>query len=84
MTKSKTARTTKEYRVKAFGYEITIPANSLVSNQTAQGHNDNYRFWIDWHDIAETLTGTKDSLLSHDLKYRGINVPAQYCELYPE
>ena len=84
MKKLKTARTIKEYQVDAFGYQITIPVGSLVSNQTACGLNDNYRFWIDWHDTAKKLTGTNDSLLAHDLRYRGINVPAEFCEPYPE
>jgi hypothetical protein len=84
VNKFKTARTTKDYEVEAFGYQFTIPANSLVSNQTAQGNNDQYRFWIDYHHLAAKITGSHDSILAHDLKHRGINIPAEFCEPYPD
>ena len=80
----KTAKTIKEYKVTYLGYEITIPVGSTVSNTTACGPDDAYRFWKDWHKIAEKLTGYKNSILAHDLTYYGLNIPKEYCEEYPE
>jgi len=82
--KVKKARTIKPYTEEAYGYTITVPVGSVVSNQTACGPSDEYRFWQDFHKVAEELTGFRTSILSHDLNYRGINVPAEYCEPYPE
>lgn len=74
----KTAKTIKPYAVKFGGYDITIPTGSTVSNVTACGYDDNYRFWSDFDSV------TKDRpLLRHDLIYRGINVPKEYCEPWP-
>ena len=81
-TTLKTAVTTKPYEVKAYGYTIIVPEGSRVSNHTAMGNDDNYRFWQDWRKTAEKLTGFKNSILAHDLNYRGINVPADYCTPY--
>ncbi len=81
-TTYKQAKTIKPYTLKAFGYEITIPEGSIVTNSTACGNDDAYRFWQDWRAIAEKLTGFKDSILAHDLTHYGINVPADYCEPY--
>jgi len=80
--KVKTARTIKEYRVENYrGYgPIVIPAGSIVTNRTACGPDDNYRFWQDFDKIAEKVSGFKDSLLRHDLTYYGLNIPASYCE----
>ena len=83
-TTFKTVKTIKDYTLKYDGYTITVPAGSRVSNKTACGYDNNYRFWQDWREIAEKLTGFKNSLLSHNLTYYGINVPAEYCEAYPE
>lgn len=83
-TSHKTAKTLKPYTVKAFGYEITVPEGSTVSNRTACGNDDAYRFWNDWHKIAEELTGFKNSILAHDLTYYGLNIPAEYCAAYEE
>lgn len=81
-TSYKSAKTIKPYAVKAFGYDVVIPAGSLVSNKTACGCDDGYRFWQDWRSVAEQLTGVKNSILAHDLTYYGVNVPAEYCEAY--
>lgn len=80
----KTALTIKAYTVKNFkGYgPITIPAGSRVSNSTACGPDDNYRFWRDFKEIAEQVSGFKNSLLHHDLTYYGLNIPAEFCEPY--
>lgn len=78
----KRAKTIKDYTVTFKGYEITVPKGSTVSNHTACGDDDNYRFWLDFGKVAEEITGFKTSILSHDLTYRGINVPKEYCEEY--
>lgn len=80
----KQVRTIKDYPTKYKGYTFTVPAGSLVSNKTACGYDDNYRFWVDFHSIAEKVSGFKDSLLRHDLTYYGLNIPAEYCEPYPK
>ena len=77
-------RTIKDYKTEFAGYSITIPAGSIVSNATACGRDNNYRYWVNFYDTAERLTGFKDSLLKHDLTYYGINVPAEYCEKYKD
>lgn len=81
-TTHKTARTLRDYTVQAFGYDITVPAGSTVSNKSALGCDDGTRFWTDFHAVAEKLTGVKNSILAHDLTYRGIDVPAEYCAPY--
>jgi len=80
--KVKTARTIKEYRVENYrGYgPIVVPTGSIVTNRTACGPDDNYRFWQDFEKIAEEVSGFKDSLLRHDLTYYGLTIPASYCE----
>lgn len=85
----KTAQTIKPYVVKNYrghgkypGHAFTVPTGSSVSNNTACGNDDNYRYWTDFKKIAEKTTGFKDSLLSHDLTYYGLNIPAEYCEPY--
>jgi hypothetical protein len=80
----KTAKTTKEYKVNYKGYELTIPVGSTVTNKTALGHDDNYRFLsqANCNKIAEKVTGCKTSILLHDLTHYGLNVPAEYCESY--
>ena len=82
----KTAKTIKEFRAeKCMGYGLVIvPVGSRVSNNTACGNDDSYRFWLDYHKVAEEVSGFKDSMLHHDMKYRGLNIPAEYCEPYPE
>jgi len=76
------SKTIKPYKVKAYGYEITIPTGSIVGTMTACGNDMTYHFWQDFRKIAEELTGFKNSLLKHDLTYYGINVPSEYCKPY--
>ena len=87
-TRLKWARTTEDYKVKAFGWDIVVPKGSLVSNSTAAGPDDNYRFWRDYHEIAEKMTGFTRSTLAHDLDHYGLNIPESVCtpwqESYPE
>ena len=70
------------YEVEVNGYQILIPAGTRVCNQTASGCDDTYRFVMGTSAIARTLTGLPSSILEHDLKHRGINVPAEFCHPY--
>jgi len=79
-----TAKTIKEYRVTHAGYEIVVPVGSTVTSCTAMGDDQNYRFWIGYEKQIKKLTGSRDSLLARDLWYTGLNIPAEYCEPYPE
>jgi len=81
-TTRKTAKTIKGYSVNFNGWEIIVPVGAIVSNKTACGYDDSYRFWINWREYAEKKTGFKNSTLAHDLTYYGINIPAEYCEGY--
>lgn len=83
MSKYKSAKVIKEYRIRAFGYGLTVPVGAIVSNHTACGPDDNYRFWQDFHAQAKALTGFSKSGLSHDLTHYGLNIPAEFCEPYP-
>ncbi len=78
----KSAKTIKDYPVKYHGYSFTVPAGSKVSNHTACGNDDSYRFWQDWQKVAEKVTGFKHSALAHDLTYYGLNIPSEYCTPY--
>lgn len=78
----KTARTLRPYTTRAFGWEITVPAGSIVGNGTAHGPDDRYRFWLDFRAEAARLTGFTDSMLRFDLEHYGLNVPAEFCEPY--
>ena len=82
----KTSVTIKEYRVEKYrgGYDVVVPVGSKVSNHTACGNDDSYRFWTDFHKAAEEITGFKNSILLHDLTHYGLNIPAEYCKPYPE
>lgn len=82
-TTLKTAKTIKEFKTNFNGWDIVVPVGSIVSNKTACGNNDGYRFWRDFVVVAEKLTGCKNSILAHDLTYYGLNIPAEYCEPYP-
>jgi len=79
-----TAKTIRDYQVENFrGYgSFTVPAGSVVTNQTACGVDNSYHFWQDFHKKAEEVSGFKDSFLKHDLTYYGLNIPAEYCEPY--
>ena len=83
-TTFKTAKTIKEYTVNYGGYDMIIPAGSTVSNSTACGNDDNYRFLsnADCSAIAEKVTGYKNSITLHDMLHYGLNVPAEFCEPY--
>lgn len=78
----KTSVVIKPYMVRAYGYNIAVPVGAKVTNRTALGCDDNYRFWVDFHEYAEELTGFKNSILHHDLTYYGLNIPKEYCQDY--
>ena len=83
-SKYKRSVTIKEYRINAYGYDIIVPINSIVSNSTACGYDDNYYFWENWQKIVEEITGFKESGLKHDLTYYGLNIPSEFCKPYDE
>ena len=81
-TTYKTSKTIKEYKI-VFGvmkYEITVPVGSTVSNKTALGYDDRYRFLINFK--TRELVGYQAGMLAHDLTYYGLNIPAEFCEPY--
>ncbi len=80
----KTARTIKEYKI-TYGrlkYEITVPVGSTVANGTACGTDDNYRFLNGVP--TKILVGYAAPMLAFDLRHYGLNIPAEYCEPYPQ
>ncbi len=78
-TTFKTARLIKPYATKFNGWNIIVPIGAIVSNKTACGYDDNYRFWTDFGNYANQLTGHKSSMLYHDLTHYGLNVPKEFC-----
>lgn len=81
-TRRKISRTIKDYKINYKGYNLIIPKGSKVSNQTACGPDDYYHFWVINMAYIEKLTGSKNSLLLHDLTHHGLNIPKEYCEPY--
>jgi len=82
--KYKTSKTIKDYNITYKGHNITVPKDSIVSNKTACGYDDNYYFWEDWHKTVKEITGYNNSILSHDLTYYGLNIPISYCIPYKQ
>lgn len=78
----KTSKTKREYRCRYRGYDLVIPVGSVVSNRTACGADDSYRFLQDTNELARQVTGFPTSTLQHDLTYYGLNIPADYCHPY--
>lgn len=74
----KTATTIKEYQTTygTFKTPVVVPVGSVVSNRTACGYDDNYRFWQDFYKSG------LGEIMNHDLKHYGLNIPAEYCEPY--
>lgn len=81
-TKGKISRTIKEYKVVAFGHQLTVPVGSTVTNSTAMGPDDNCRFWDAYQGAIRAQFGANPTMLLHDLQYRGLNIPTEYCEPY--
>jgi hypothetical protein len=83
--------TKKPYRVNLEGFKFVVPKGCKVSNKTAMGADDNYHFlairnvcpepalisleeWWSGNDMPLTLI--------HELTYKGVNIPAEYCNEY--
>lgn len=81
-TTCKRSVTIEDYSVKYKGWDITVPAGSIVDNNTACGNDDRYYFWVSWKDYVEKITGYKNSILAHDLTYYGLIIPVDYCKPY--
>lgn len=84
-SKPKSSRTIKEFRTKygaggGLKYDLIVPVGSRVSNKTAIGYDDNYRFLVGF--VTKELVGYDAPMLAHDLTYYGLNVPAEFCEPY--
>lgn len=81
----KSAKTIREYTTKygvgTLKYDITVPVGSIVTNKTALGFDDDYRFLSMFR--TKDLVGYDAPLLAHDLTYYGLSIPAEYCEPYP-
>jgi len=86
----KTSVTIKEYIVENYRNcgKLVVPVGSKVSNHTACGNDDDYRFWTDfaerrvYNDGQSLFSGYKDTCIGHDLTHYGLNIPAEYCEPY--
>lgn len=74
----KTAKLVKDYKVRFSGRDLVIPAGTTVSNKTAVGFDDGYRFAGQWEGMPD------DSMFLFDFTYYGINVPEWYCTRYPK
>ena len=79
---TKFAKTIQAYKTHAFGYDLEVPVGCIVSNRTACGPDDNYRFLTNCNSIALEAAGINHGCLLHDLNYYGLNIPAEYCEPY--
>jgi len=80
----KFSATAKEYTTQYKGYTVTVPEGWPVSNNTACGPDDSYRFAMKTKELATQVTGLPDSILAHDLKYYGLNIPSEYCNPWRE
>jgi len=81
---SKSATVLKDYHVNFkggsnIGTNVVVAAGTIVTNRTAMGNDDGYRFPILNGPIAKTSGLAHTAALMHDLTHYGINVPAEYC-----
>lgn len=81
---SKAATVLKDYHVNfkggsKYGVDVVVAAGTIVTNRTASGNDDAYRFPILNGPIAKTSGLKHTGALMHDLVNYGINVPAEYC-----
>lgn len=91
MARPKTSRVIKDYEVKDFyGFHFTVKAGAVVSNKTAVGYDDDYRF-IGGNPSGQIVShqnwweGDEIPLaLKLDIEGHGLNVPAEYCKPYEE
>lgn len=76
-----TVKTNRDYTTQFMGYgEITVPAGTLVTNQTACGIDKNYNF-VNSFEWVKTNYPEIAGILLHDLKYHGLNVPIEYVNV---
>ena len=75
-----TFTTTKDYQTTKFGFTFIVPKGSKATNQTACGIDDTIRFWNDFQAVAKEVTGFENSILAHDLKHYGLDIPKEYFE----
>ena len=59
---------------------ITVPKGTRVTNQTANGVDENYHFVSDLSWVKHHESGLPQYGLIHDLTYYGINVPKEFIE----
>ena len=79
----KTAVTTKDYTIRFMSYgNITIPKGTTVTNSTAYGNDDNFRFVKATEELAKSLIGENYIMFLHDISNYGINIPEDYCTPY--
>ena len=82
----KSSVTIKEYKLlfyggsnhKSLAVDITIPVGAVVSNKTACGYDDSYRFWRPTMADREAI----GPAAWFDVVHRGINIPEEYCKPY--
>ena len=73
-------KTKKDYTVKFMNYgEITIPAGTAVTHETAAGYDKNYHFVNSFSWIMERYPNIA-FILKHDAVYSGIDVPKEFIE----
>lgn len=73
-------RTKKDYTTNFKHYgQITVPKGTPVTNMTACGIDKNYHF-VNSFSWVKSNYPEIDSILIHDLKYYGLNVPKEYIE----
>ena len=63
------------------GMDLVIPKGTRVTNQTANGIDDDYNFIDDFSWHKPELTGFARSMELHDMTYRGINIPKDKIEV---
>jgi len=70
--------TKKDYTLDFMGYgQITVPAGTRTTHQTANGPDPNYNF-VDSYDWIKNNYPGIANILYHDVFYHGINVPKEY------
>ena len=71
-------KTKKDFTVNFMIYgQITVPAGTETTHKTACGIDLNYNF-VDEYGWIKKYYPEISSILLHDVKYYGINVPKEY------
>jgi len=74
-------KTTEDYYVNMYGYDLLVPKGTTTSHMTACGIDENYNFVKNTTDIkykndeGEYVNVGRLDGPYHDLYYRGINIP---------